>query len=287
MRKTSIALGLIATALAVPVFGAEDKEADAVRVVAPATAPERGVPGLAVARGVPLDRVDRPGPGTFFAGVADTAAATQVFRFANAGRTAGTVTATLYDAAAGTSLGVWTSASIPAGAAIEVTAARIATEATPVLTAAQRAATLNIATAATFRGTVQQLSKTATAIVNQSDCGAGGNSLGYVEGPGFVGATGAVRFVNASGTAGTITLSLRDAATGTVLGTYTSASVPAKGAATVTAAAMAAAATPAVPATTAALSIVPSAATARIEIEHLATVTASAVVSNLSTACGL
>lgn len=197
------------------------------------------------------------------------------------------MTATLYDAAGGASIGTWTSASLPAGAAIEVTAARIAAEATPALTATQRAAALNIATVATFRGTAQLLSKTATVIVNQSDCGAGGNMLGYVEGPGFTGATGAVRFVNASSTAGTITLSLRDAATGTELGKYTSASVPVKGAVTVTAAAMAAAATPVVPASTVALSIVPTAATARIEIEHLATVTASSTVSNLSTACGI
>lgn len=283
MRKTSICIGLIAAALAAPVVGAEDEASDGVRA-ASAGIPERGVPGLAVDRGPAMDR---PGPGAFFAGVADTSAATQIFRFANAGRAAGAVTATVYDAAAGTSLGTWTSAAIPAGAAIEVTAARIADETTPALTATQRAAALNISVAAAFRGTAQLLSKTASVIVSQSDCGAGGNALGYVEGPGFAGAAGAVRFVNASSTAGTITLSLRDAATGTELGKYTSATVPVKGAVTVTTTAMAAAATPVVPASTVALSIVPTAATARIEIEHLATVTASAVAANLSTACGI
>lgn len=284
--------------IAMPAAGADDDAADAVRVVPAATDVTRAAVGaMAVERRAPgvvgigsLDRAgpaNRPGPGLFFPGVADNTATTQVFRFFNAGRTAGTVTATIYDTAAGTSLGAWASGSIAAGAAIEVTAARIASEATPVLTAAQRAAALNLAVTASFRGTAQQISRTASAIINQSDCGAGGNTLGYVEGPAFSGVTGAVRFVNAGATAGTITLSLRDAATGTELGKYTSATVPAHGAVTVTTAAAAAAATPVVPASTTALTIVPTAATARIELEHLATVTASTTASNLSTACGI
>ncbi len=141
--------------------------------------------------------------------------------------------------------------------------------------------------AATFRGTAQEITRAAGAVINQSDCGAGGNTLGYVEGPGFAGATGAVRIVNAGAAAGTITLSLRDAATGTELGTWTSASVPAHGAVTMTAAAIAAAVTPVVPDSTTALNVVPTAATARLEIEHLATAAASTAVSNLSAACGI
>jgi hypothetical protein len=239
----------------------------------------RGVPSPGPAR-APFEPPAFALPGVLFAGVADTAAATQVFRFANAGRTAAKVTATLYDGATGASLGIWTSASLPAGAAVEVTAAQVASG----LTATQRANPLNIAINA--RGGAQWLSKTATVIVNQGGC-VGGNGLGYVEGPGFTGATGALRLVNRGGAAGTVTLSLRDAATGTELGKYTSASVPARGAVTVTSAAMAAAATPIVPASTVALSIVPTAATARIEIEHLASVTASTIVANLSASCGL
>ncbi len=288
MNKTFIATGLIAAALALPVFGAEDDEGDAARVAAPASGGVAGglvsggvVPGVAV--GAPFDRA---GPASLFAGVVNNAATTQVFRFANGGKSAGTVSATVYDAAAGTSLGVWTSASIPAGAAIEVTASQIAAGAAPALTAAQQAAALNLAVTATFRGTAQLLSKTTSALINQSACG-GGGGLAYVEGPGFSGASGAVRLVNTGSAAGTITLSLRSAATGAEIGKYTSASIPAKSAVTLTTTALAAAASPAVPASTVALSIVPTAATARIGLEHLATVTGSTTVTNLTAGCGI
>src|SRR6185295_9840841 len=161
------------------------------------------------------------------------------------------------------------------------TATQIASGATPALTTAQQSGALSFSVNATVRGSIQQLSKTATVIVNQSGC-FGGGGLGYVEGPGFTGATGAVRLTNGGSTAGTITLSLRSAATGTELGKYTSASVPSKGTVTVTTSAMAAAATPVVSASTVALSIVPTAATARISVAHLATVTASTTATNLS-----
>ncbi len=293
MNRTFIATGLIAAVLALPVFGAEDEDADVPGAVAPTSA-SASAPASATARAgqAPVAALaataafDRAGPAVLYAGVANNAATTQVFRFANGGKSAGTVSAKLYDAAAGTSLGVWTSASIPAGAAIEVTAATIAAGATPALSAAQQAAALTVSVTATFRGTVQQLSKTAAALINQGSCGIGGG-LAYVEGPGFSGASGAVRLVNAGSTAGTITLSLRNAATGTELGKYTSASLPAKGSVTLTTTALAAAASPAVPASTVALSIVPTAATARIGLEHLATVTGSTTVSNLTAGCGI
>lgn len=290
MRANTMPLSFVAAMmLTAPGIAAESATAESAadRTAIADGLAGRGVPDLGIqGRGGSGD-IERPGLGTFFAAVIDGTNATNVFRFFNAGRTAGTVTATIYDAAAGTSLGVWTSTSIPALGAIEVSAATIAASATPALTATQRAAALNIAVTATFRGTAQQITRTASAVVNQSDCGAGGNTLGYVEGPGFTGVTGAVRIVNASAAAGTITLSLRDAATGTELGKWTSASVPAHGAMTMTSAAIAAASTPVVPASTAALNVVPTTATARLEIEHLATATASTTVSNLSAACGI
>lgn len=286
-------VALIAAAMTLPVLAAEDEAADdaeleapAAEVVAPTATPLPAGPTTgSTTRTIPGITVERAGPSIFFPGIVNNSATTQVFRFASAARVAGTVTAKLYDAA-GASLGTWTSASIPAGAAIEVTATQIATGSTPALTAAQQAAPISYSLSATVRGAVQQLSKTASAIVNQTGC-FGGGGLGYVEGPGFTGAAGAVRLTNGGSSAGTITLSLRSAATGAELGKYTSASVPAKGFVTVTASAMAAAATPVVPASTVALSIVPTAATARISVAHLATVTASTTVTNLSAACGI
>jgi hypothetical protein len=294
MRRQTMSLGFIAAMMfAAPSLGADPS----IEAAADTTAPEAadspalertaGAANAAIGRGVMGGMDNRLGPSVVFASVLSNSANTQVFRFFNTNRAAGAVTAKLYDAAAGTSLGAWTSASIPAGAAIEVSAATIAAGATPALTAAEQAAALNIAVTAAFRGTVQQITRTAGAIINQSDCGAGGGILSYVEGPGFTGVTGAVRMVNVGTAAGTITLSLRDAATGTALGAWTSASVPAHGAVTVTSAVIAAAATPVVPAATAALNIVPTAATARIEIEHVSSLTAGTSVANLSAACGL
>lgn len=292
MRKMAMTLGLIAAALALPVLGAED-EADNPELEMPAAGFAAPMPSTlpagassgALARGIPGITVERAGPSVYFPGVVSNTATTQVFRFANYARVAGAVTAKLYDAA-GVSLGTWTSASIPAGAAVEVTATQIAGGATPALNSAQQSGAISFSVSATFRGSAQQLSKTATAIVNQSHCG-GGGGLGYVEGPGFTGAAGALRLTNGGSTAGTITLSLRSAATGAELGKYTSAAVPAKGFVIVTTAAIAAAATPVVPASTVALSIVPTAATARIGIEHLATVTGATTATNLSGACGI
>ena len=79
MNKTFIATGLIAAALALPVFGAEDDEGDAARVAAPASGGVAGglvsggvVPGVAV--GAPFDRA---GPASLFAGVVNNAATTK------------------------------------------------------------------------------------------------------------------------------------------------------------------------------------------------------------------
>lgn len=293
-------VALIAAAMTLPVLAAEDEaakdaelpelEAPAAELVAPMATtlpagPTTGATTGGTTRAIPGITVERAGPSVFFPGIVNNSATTQVFRFASGARVAGTVTAQLYDAA-GASLGTWTSASIPAGAAIEVTATQIAAGSTPALTTAQQAAAISYSLSATVRGSVQQLSKTASVIVNQTGC-FGGGGLSYVEGPGFTGATGAVRLTNGGSSAGTITLSLRNAATGAELGKYTSASVPAKGFVTVTASAMAAAAVPVVPASTVALSIVPTAATARISVAHLATVTASTTATNLSAACGI
>mgnify|MGYP006273979903 CR=1 FL=1 len=47
------------------------------------------------------------GSATFFGNVQDTTGATQVFRFYNGSRFAGTAIMTLYSASTGTSLGTW------------------------------------------------------------------------------------------------------------------------------------------------------------------------------------
>ncbi len=225
------------------------------------------------------------GAGTFFGNVADSAAATQVFRFYNGSRFAGTARVVLYDAGTGAMIATWTSTSIPAGGAVEVSAAAVKTGATPALTAGQSTAALNFAATASFRGTVRQITRTTGAVINQSDCGTPVGVLSYVEGPGFPGVSAAVKLLNPGLRAGTVTLSLRNAGTGAELGRWTSPSVPPHGSTIVSVSSMAAAATPIVPATTTALTIVPVSATTGFGLEHLAAVTASGAVSNLTDAC--
>lgn len=227
------------------------------------------------------------GAATFLPGLGGANASSTLLRFVNAGSAAGTVTLTLYDAGTGAQVATYTSASIPSAAGLQVTLSQVISGATPTLGTADQTRVYNVAATATFRGTVQALLNTGSAIVNQVACGVGGRFLGYVEGPGFTNVTGAIRLSNPSTTAGTATFSIRDAATGTVLGTYTSASVPAHGNVTVTTAALAAASSPVIPATTAALNIVQTAETARLNVAHLATVTGQTVASNLTPACGL
>ncbi len=227
------------------------------------------------------------GETTFLPGLGGTTAPSTLLRFVNGGSAAGTVTLTLYDAATGTQVGTYTTASIASAAGLQVTLSQVISGATPTLGAADQTRIYNVAATATFRGTVQALVNTGSVIVSQVACGIGGRFLGYVEGPGFTNVTGALRLSNASTTAGTASFSIRDAATGTVLGTYTSASVPAKGTVTVTTAALAAASTPVIPATTNAFNIVQTAETARLNVAHLATVTGQTVASNLTPACGL
>ena len=225
------------------------------------------------------------GAGTFFGNVSDSAAATQVFRFYNGSRFAGTARMVLYDAATGAMIATWTSASIPSGGAVEVSAATIASAATPALTPAQRSAAFNANATASFRGTVRQITRTTGAVINQTDCGTPVGVLSYVEGPGFPGVTAAVKLLNPGFRAGTVTLSLRNAATGAELGRWTSPTVQPHGSTIVSVNSMAAAATPVVPASTTALTIVPVAATTGLGLEHLAAVTASGAVANLTDAC--
>lgn len=225
-------------------------------------------------------RLDSPGAGTFFGNIVDSVAASQVFRFYNGSRFAGTASMRLYDAATGTSLGTWTSPSIPSGGAIEVSASSLfAAIAVPAGTGA-----FNAFASASFRGTVRQITRTSTAIINQTDCGTPVSVLSYVEGPGFPGVTAAVKILNPGLHAGTVTFSLRNAATGAELGRWTSASIAPRASAVVGVAAMAAQATPVVPATTTALTIVPIAATAPFGLEHLAAVTGGPP-ANLTDAC--
>lgn len=221
------------------------------------------------------------GSATFFGNVQDTAGATQVFRFYNGSRFAGTATMALYNAASGTSLGTWTSPSIPPGGALEVSAAGLFA----AITVPAGTGAFNATASASFRGTVRHITRTAGAIINQTDCGRPVASLSYVEGPGFPGVTAAVKILNPGFRAGTVTFSLRNATTGAELGRWTSAQVAPRASTIVSVGTMAAQATPVVPATTNALTIVPIAATAAFGLEHLASVTGSSVVSNLTDAC--
>ena len=227
------------------------------------------------------------GAATFLPALGGANASSTLLRFVNAGSTAGTVTLTLYDAGTGAQVAAYKSASIPSAAGLQVTLSQVISGATPTLGSSDQTRVYNVAATATFHGTVQALLNTGSAIVNQVACGVGGRFLGYVEGPGFTNVTGAIRLSNPTTTAGTATFSIRDAATGTVLGTYTSASVPAHGTVTVSTAALAAASTPVIPASTAALNIVQTAETARLNVAHLATVTGQTVASHLTPACGL
>lgn len=221
------------------------------------------------------------GSATFFGNIQDSAGAVQVFRFYNGSRFAGTASMALYNAATGTSLGTWTSPSIPPGGAMEISAAGLFAAITlPAGTGA-----FNAFASASFRGTVRQITRTSAAVINQTDCGTPVGSLSYVEGPGFPGVTAAVKILNPGFRAGTVTFSLRNAATGAELGRWTSAAISPRASAIVSVASMAAQATPVVPATTQALTIVPVAATTSFGLEHLASITGSSVVSNLTDAC--
>lgn len=221
------------------------------------------------------------GSATFFGNVQDTTGTTQVFRFYNGSRFAGTATMALYNASSGTSLGTWTSPSIPPGGALEISAAGLFA----AITVPAGTGAFNATASASFRGTVRHITRTPGAIINQTDCGTPVGSLTYVEGPGFPGVTAAVKILNPGFRAGTVTFSLRNAATGAELGRWTSASVAPRASAIVSVGTMAAQATPAVPATTTALNILPIAATTGLGLEHLASVTGSSVVSNLTDAC--
>lgn len=221
------------------------------------------------------------GNATFFGNIQDSTSVTQLFRFYNGSRFAGTATMALYNAATGTSLGTWTSPSIPPGGAIEISASGLFA----AITVPAGTGAFNAVASASFRGTVRQITRTSTAVLNQTDCGTPVASLSYVEGPGFPGVTAAVKIMNPGLRAGTVTFSLRNAGTGAELGRWTSASVSPRASVIVSVASMASQATPVVPATTQALTIVPVAATSNFGLEHLASITGSSVVSNLTDAC--
>jgi len=225
-------------------------------------------------------------PSVFLTRLGGATPVNSILRFVNEGRSAGTVTLTLYDAATGTQLATWTSVSIPSGAGLQATMAQVIGASTPSLSTSEQTALLNGALTATFPGTVQQLTIGTSDIVDQTQCGSD-RILGYVEGPAFPNVTGAIALSNNGSTTGTITLRISDASTGTELGAWTSASVPAHGTVTVTSAAIAAAATPVVPSTTAALNIVPTKATARLQVEHVAVLAGQTIASNLTASCPL
>ena len=230
-----------------------------------------------------------PNFGTFVAGLGGAAPDTSILRVSNNSSAAGTVAFTLYDAATGAQEGAFTSASIPAHGAIQITATQIIAGATPTLTATQKAAVFNaVATASFHGGSIQQLSRTSASLSTINGCPSGdAGAYGYFEGPGFTGLTGVLRLINSGSAASTVTLAIRDAATGTQIATWKSPSVPAKGLYAITSTALAAAATPPVPAATVALMLAPTGFGGRLTSQHLAMVTGTTALADLGDACGL
>jgi hypothetical protein len=160
-----------------------------------------------------------------------------VLRFANSGATAGSARVAIINPADGQVLGHWLSAEIPAHGAIQTTLANVigGTTLAPSLTSTP--AVVNLQISASFRGTVQHLIRDNNgALVNASACGpsvtAPRERLGFV--PADSGTTQSwVRIVNGGNTASPATLVVRNAASGTQLGTWLSPSVPASGSATI------------------------------------------------------
>ncbi|MEQ9446077.1 MAG: hypothetical protein RJS98_10965 [Rhodospirillaceae bacterium] len=227
----------------------------------------------------------------FLSGLGGSGASVTVLRFSNTDSTSGTVSLTLYNATLGNELATWTSGVIPPRGSIEVTTTQIATAALPALSPSEIASAYNARASATFEGTVQEISLSNGEVANQSGCGEREDQLGFVEGPGYAGLQGFIRVVNQSATAGSVTLALFDAANGDQLGTWTSSSVPANAAITISTSSIAAAAEPPIPETVTVISVTMLEdeliyhGDSEFQLEHLAVATGGATFANLSAAC--
>lgn len=227
--------------------------------------------------------------GATFAGVVAGGNSTMSLRITNRGPRAGTATVTLVNAATGAVLSTWTSGAIPLFGAIQTSIAAIAAASTPTLTAAQIATPMNLRVSTTFAPATQLIAVNSPSgtLTNLSACGGflfeHQNLLGYVEGPGTVGATGAVRIVNTGASRTSHTqLTLYNAATGASLGTWTTPDVPPNGSVTVSTATIAAAATPVIPATTAAMTVL-AVPVRGLRLEHV--VMAGGALTDMTSAC--
>lgn len=224
-----------------------------------------------------------------FAGVvAGSGASSRVLRFINAGTQAGTATVTLFSSATGAELGSWTSASIAAHGAAQITVSDVLAQAQPSLSTTQLSGLVDLQIATGFRGVVQQIS--GGGAVNLSACGrrlVDQSGVMGVDGPAGSVASG-VRLVNDGAQAKSTTLHLYGV-DGVSLGTWTSPSVPVNGSTVVSIPTIAAAATPTpVAATTAALVITQDNESAGsgggLRLEHVV-VGSDGAVSDLTAAC--
>jgi hypothetical protein len=263
---------------------------------APAFADKGGIPnehasdkarGSAAADDHRKDGGATPGRQVLFAGIVPSATATtSMLQFTNAGDTAGTATVTLYDAATGSSLATWTSATIAPKASLIVDAATLAAKATPVLTTTQAGAPVTLSVTSTLHGTVQLLQLTGGVLSNVSPCGPNHHAvIGGVPGPGSIAGAGVVTLINRGDEAAHATVTLYDSATGASLGVWTSPGLPAHGSLVVSSTAIAAAANPVVAATTTSFTL--SAAHGAVAVDVLSMPKAGGAATSLDNACVL
>ncbi len=221
-------------------------------------------------------------PETLLTGATPVASgATSQLRFVSLGKSAGTATVALYDASSGKQLATWTSASMPALGYLQVDVSTIIAGATPALTPSQSAAALQFGVKGTFIGSVQSVVVANGIASDLTSCEAGA-VFGGVAGAGHTTLMSGLEFTNRMTTAQAATVTLRSA-TGTTLGTWTSASIPPHGVLTVSGGAIAAAAIPAVPLSTVSFTAV--AGGRGISVRHLSQPKAGGLVTNLSSAC--
>ncbi|MBL8628947.1 MAG: hypothetical protein JNM81_04925 [Rhodospirillaceae bacterium] len=165
-------------------------------------------------------------PGPIFS---STGTSQSFLRFYNTGTTAGTVNVALYNYSTGTSLGNWTSPSIPAGssAQYQITTPETVVTATKPL---YYATSLQTQITGYFQHVLYRPSD--GTLTNLSTCDTGvtaeqGQLINVHSTLLDFGFPSSVVINNTATTAATATLGIYDATTGTKLGTYTSASIPA------------------------------------------------------------
>jgi hypothetical protein len=168
------------------------------------------------------------------------ATAVSVIRLANFGNAAGKATITFIDPATGQTLATWASQDFPAHSSTQQRLDAVSAAAT-LEPAASLPAVVNLAVSATFPGTVQLLIGSSGTLTDASVCGVATTAprerIAFV--PVDTSQTRSwIRLVNSGSDAQVAHLVVRNAATGASLGTWTSASVPGRGATTVALAAL-------------------------------------------------